>query len=213
MKIVVIGPARSGSTKLSLVIGDHFASTQLCEIVKYGMTTEERTSTILALRNQDNFCVKFWPSHINGLLHLIDWGDIDIIVASNRESIVDSYISCWIAMERRQWIKYKSDQWENSAFSVDVTDESICAWYNNFVILHKTVLTDIQTLTGRPVPMFTYDCINDNNLLSSRLAEIGINVNSSQINTGDIIPTGNNYKIMCQNYLDVEEAFARLGLA
>ena len=208
MRIAVVGFQRTGSTKLSAVLGKVFCLTNLNEIVEFTQPVEYRINKFKELDLLDNYVVKLQANNFNDIdMKIINWTKFDFIFSSTRHLIVDAFISLQIAVMRNNFTNWPAAKWSTDPFTVNINN--INRWCNNTINPYAKLIEIVKQ--QHPVFEFEYNEINDTTLLINKLTNLGFSCNIADINL-DIIPTGINYREKCLNYAEVEQKFKEMGL-
>lgn len=216
MKIIVLGAARTGSTKLCSVLAKVCSLTNLGELIQYRNLSDYigNLQRVNYLPSQDNVVAKF--AFVNfqriGLfnpinLNSVDWNSPDIVISAHRDNLVDRFVSHMVALERNVYHGKTSEPITPITINHRVVDEWVS--YHAPEVTNQ-LLTTIQSMRKKPIHRITYDEICDDTQLLTRVRSLGITT------TCDIsIPlsaTGIDYRLIVNNYAEIEQEFAVRGL-
>lgn len=213
MKIAVLGIPRSGSTKLCFLLERLFSVRYLGEVLTPLNTTEEKLTLIKSLSNQDDYIVKFFKYQIDDVgIDSVNWGQFDMVFISYRESVVDTFVSWYIARKRSQWIRginlFKID----SDFTVDT--EMFEEWYTTHMNNFDKIIASVSSQTKTPVISFSYDELSSTNIemILNKIPNLPL-VNPSFLKLSlPVSPTGIDYKTKCLNYNEVITVANKIGV-
>lgn len=218
MKVAVFGNPRTGSTMLCIALSLLYRIKFDQEVITPPMPLENKLALIQQLNaTTDSFVAKFFVINFDDVpITALRWDQFDLIVTTTRSSLVDAYISGWVASRRNNWIKTRSSEWTDEAFTIDLSEMGTrtILGFQRFPAL----LNDIKRLAPNTKIVETcYEDLVDDTKLFNILYDLlprtlRVNRVITSITTGDTIPTGINYREKCLNYAEVEAKFKEMKL-
>lgn len=215
MRIAIISYPRTGSSKLCEVISQIYDLKNLgeflCNPVLDNKISDELASCNLAginkLYNLDNYVVKIHSGHLVSFdVSTIKWDTFDIIITTSRTNKTDAFISHELAKVTNNWIKSKLNVWKADSFTVNLAEAR--NWYSSYVQYTDTILA-IKKHTMRNIICFSYDEINDDNLLQQKcMKTLGQVYDITKLSS---VPSNINYKNRCLNYNEAEKEIEKLS--
>ena len=226
MKIIVLGDARTGSTKLCSVLAKLFNLSDLEEPWYYNHMPAVNSRNILRVSDilrRDNFVVKFLfhnfmhladipqSAHIFPIdLTTIDWTIPDFVLATRRRDITDCFLSFMVALKRNAFVRVTGQSVDTTPIHVDPKKIDIWLKYHSPLSSDK-LLDEIQALRKKPIPFFDYEDICDDPVLLRIIQELGVDLVTTDMTIGSL-PTEIDYRKVCLNYEEIVQEFKRRNL-